>query len=185
LIRSLRVLLPRQLYVHLSPGVEQAFSGSYHLESHGLHYKMALRHPAALNAIDTEHVIQLSTADRAEVEEFYRVSYPNNSFDPRMLETECYYGIRQQGKLVSIAGIHVYSPRYRVAALGNVTTHPNRRGQGLGRTVCASLSQALYATVDHIGLNVKADNTSAIACYKRLGFEIIAEYTEFTCTLQR
>ena len=34
-------------------------------------------------------------------------------------------------------------------------------------------------TVDHIGLNVKADNAPALACYRRLGFEVAAEYGEF------
>ncbi len=37
-----------------------------------------------------------------------------------------------------------------------------------------------YARVDLIGLNVKADNAPALACYSRLGFEIVAPYAEFT-----
>ena len=54
-----------------------------------------------------------------------------------MLETGKYFGIRREGILVSVAGIHVYSPEYDVAALGNITTHPDFRGQGLGRKVTA------------------------------------------------
>jgi ribosomal protein S18 acetylase RimI-like enzyme len=37
--------------------------------------------------------------------------------------------------------------------------------------------------VEHIGLNVKADNLSAIRCYRRLGFERAAVYQE--CLLER
>src|SRR5207249_10409817 len=96
-----------------------------------------------------------------------------------------YYGIRHGTSLVSAAGIHVYSPQYKVATLGNVTTHPDYRGQGLGTAVCAKLCQALLQTVEHIGLNVKADNTSAIASYMRLGFEHIASYEELSCSLKQ
>jgi hypothetical protein len=34
--------------------------------------------------------------------------------------------------------------------------------------------------VDHVGLNVKADNDAAMACYRKLGFEVITPYGEFT-----
>src|SRR5438093_529591 len=93
-----------------------------------------------------------------------RSSWPiavgRNWFDPRMLETGHYYGIRQDGTLLSIAGVHVYSPRYRVAALGNITTRPAARGHGLATLVTAKLCQELLRSVDEIGLNVRADNAS-------------------------
>ncbi|MFL5704574.1 MAG: GNAT family N-acetyltransferase [Ktedonobacteraceae bacterium] len=123
----------------------------------------------------------MTVADLDELETFYADSYPGNWFDPRMLETGCYYGLRRNKQLASVAGIHVYSPRYKVAVLGNVTTHPDYRGQGLATAVCAKLCQALLRTVDYVGLNVKTDNLSAIKCYERLGFAPIATYEEFEC----
>jgi len=42
----------------------------------------------------------------------------------------------------------------------------------------------LLREVDHVGLNVKADNASAIASYVRLGFERIAAYEEFSLKLK-
>ena len=101
-----------------------------------------------------------------------------------MLETGRYYGIRNGRTILSVAGIHVYSPRYRVAVVGNVTTHPDYRGRGLGTAVCARLCKELLQEVDHVGLNVKADNASAIASYMRLGFERIAAYEEFSLKLK-
>jgi len=65
-----------------------------------------------------------------------------------------------------------------VGVVGNVTTHPAYRGKGLGTAVCARLCLELLRTVEHIGLNVKADNAPAIASYKRLGFEVVGEYEE-------
>jgi predicted GNAT family acetyltransferase len=139
---------------------------------------MALRDRSRLDSIDASEVAQLRTEHLAEVEAFYRASYPGNWFDPRMLETGQYYGLRRNGTLASVAGIHVYSPSERVAAIGNVATDPALRGRGLARAVCARLVNELLKTVDHVGLNVKADNAAAIAAYERLGFEIIASYEE-------
>jgi len=43
----------------------------------------------------------------------------------------------------------------------------------------------LLPTVETIGLNVKADNTSAICCYTKLGFEMIAAFKEYSLLLNR
>lgn len=180
-MRSLMRLLPRQVYAHLSPDLLPIVAEEYHVEQHGLHYKMALTQPERLREVDGSAAVALSTADLDAIKELYAASYPGNWFDPRMLETGQYYGVWRGDRLVSVAGIHVYSQAYRVAALGNVTTLPELRGQGLGTIVCAKLCQALLAAVDHIGLNVKADNLSALASYRKLGFEPIAEYEE--CSL--
>jgi ribosomal protein S18 acetylase RimI-like enzyme len=179
LLQSISPLLPKRFYAHLSGDRASIFADDYYIQPHGLHYKMALIYKDRVDAIDTSTVDPLTVSDLPELKAFYRVSYPGNSFDPRMLETGYYYAIRQDGDILSVAGVHVYSQRYKVAALGNVTTHPNFRGQGLGTAVCAKLCQDLLRTIDHIGLNVKADNASAITSYRKLGFEIIAEYSEY------
>jgi predicted GNAT family acetyltransferase len=96
-----------------------------------------------------------------------------------MLDTHQYFGIRSGGQLVSAGGIHVYSPVYGVAALGNIATHPTHRGKGYGKAVTARVCQSVAKAVKEIGLNVKADNQPAITCYERLGFKTIAVYGEF------
>ncbi len=183
-LRSIMHLLPRRIYAHLSPELLLVFAEQYAIEEHGLHYKLALTEPTRLTEIDTWEVVPLSPGDLDDLTALYQASYPGNWFDPRMLETEHYFGIRRSGTLISVAGVHVYSRHYRVATLGNVTTHPAFRGQGLGTAVCAKLCQVLLETVDHIGLNVKADNASALAAYRRLGFERIAEYAECALNLK-
>ena len=97
-----------------------------------------------------------------------------------MLKTGQYIGYRVDGRLLSVGGVHVYSPTYRVAALGNITTHPDFRNQGLGRAVTAKLCISLREKVDVIGLNVKQDNRSALRVYQSLGFNISVEYGEFS-----
>src|SRR5262249_21249929 len=110
---------------------------------------------------------------------------PANWFVPRMLETGFYFGMRLSGTLVSVAGVHVYSQEYKVAALGNITTRPEVRGQGLATAATARLCQELLrAGIDCIGLNVNADNRSAVACYRKLGFQRWADYGEYTLELK-
>jgi RimJ/RimL family protein N-acetyltransferase len=178
LLESIRHLLPRRFYSHLGPNLADVLP-EYSANSHGLHDKMALIDHSRLQQFDTTDVVQLKPSDLAEVQEFYRSSYPGNWFDARMLETGQCYGYREQGQLLSAAGVHVYSATQRVAALGNITTHPAARGRGLATRVTARLCQELRTTVEQIGLNVLSDNLAAINCYRRLGFERIGQYEEF------
>ena len=179
LLVSIQHLLPNRFYAHLSPDVEKVLVSRFQLSPRGLHYKMGLKDKTPLSQVDTSKVIRLAVEDLDDILQFYAESYPGNWFDPRMLETGQYFGIREGNQLVSAAGIHVYSEVYRVAALGNITTHPNYRGQGYGRAATARLCQSLAERVDTIGLNVKADNQTAISLYKTLGFEIVASYNEY------
>lgn len=183
LISSIMHLLPPKFYAHVSPGVEESLD-MYHLKSNGLHFKMALTKRELLNTVDTSRVAQLLKEDLQEIETFYEKSYPDNFFDARMLETTMYYGIRTPLGLASVAGIHVYSKRYKVAALGNITTHPDFRRKGYATAVTAHLCTALLETVDHVGLNVKAANEAAIQCYKNLGFEVVNHYEEYIVELK-
>ncbi len=175
----IRNQLPAKFYSHLSIGLEKYLKKSFYLESHLKHYKMALKNSAKLENIDCSKTILLSAKNLNEIQNLYKTSYPGNWFDPKMLETGQYFGLKVRNNLVSIAGIHVFSPKYNVAALGNITTHPDFRGKGFGKIVTARLCQNLLKTVGFIGLNVAEDNSPAISVYKKLGFEIVSSYEEF------
>jgi ribosomal protein S18 acetylase RimI-like enzyme len=179
LLREIVPLLPQVFYAHLSPGVEAALNRTHRLRSYDLHYKMVLRDPSRVEQIDCSTVARLTLEDRDALIRLYDESYPENWFDPRMLATRQYFGLRVNGRLVSVAGIHVYSEQYRVAAVGNVVTHPDHRSRGYATLVTARLCQSLLETVELIGLNVKADNVPAVVCYRRLAFEIVAPFSEF------
>jgi ribosomal protein S18 acetylase RimI-like enzyme len=186
LLRELTPQLPSRVYAHLSDGAVETLAQRYQSRSHGVHLRMALTDPAQLAEQNFTGIEQLSPADLPEIRKLYQTAYPGNWFEPRMLETGCYFGIRlsrkdgpDSGQLVSIAGVHVYSASYRVAALGNVATLPEFRGQGLAARVCARLCRHLLETTEHVGLNVRHDNAAAIACYQRLGFSRVAVFEEF------
>lgn len=183
LLNHLLPILPRHVYTHLSLGLEEILERAFQLESAGIHYKMILNDPARLRDFHPEGV-RLNLEHISEVAALYEASYPGHAFDPRLLETGQFFGLWREGQLVSIAGIHVYSPTYRVAAIGNVTTHPDYRNRGLGKSVVAALSLSLFETVDHIGLNVKRDNLAAVHSYQQLGFGILDSYHEIMATFR-
>ncbi|MGE5185443.1 MAG: GNAT family N-acetyltransferase [Acidobacteriota bacterium] len=175
LLAELRDVLPARVYAHLSPGLVARLAPRFADEPHGEFLKMILADPAAVPAAAAT---RLGPADRDELVAFYAHAYPANWFDPRMLETGQYFAIREGGAIVAAGGIHVYSPAERVAALGNIAVAPAARGRGLARRVTAAVCRSLLRDCDHVGLNVRADNAAAIACYTRLGFAHHAPYEE-------
>lgn len=182
LLAEVAPLLPEKFHAHLSPGVENVFRNGYCVDPHGTFARMGLRDRLPVRQFDGARVVPLTNVNLPEMLDFYARSYPGNWFDERMVETGCYFGLREEGRLVCIAGVHTYSSRYRVAALGNIVTHPAHRNQGHATCATAKLCQVLLDEVDHIGLNVKVDNEAAITCYRKLGFEIVAPYGEFNIT---
>ncbi len=179
LAEALALRLPARFYAHLSPGLGEVLRRRHRAEPRGSHLRMALTDPGAAERVDSSDVVRLAPSDAEELLDLYRDSYPGNWFDPRMLETGFYLGVREARRLVAVAGVHVYSKRHAVAALGNITTHPDFRGRGLALRTTARLCLDLRPTARHVGLNVKEDNAAAIACYERLGFERIARYEEW------
>jgi RimJ/RimL family protein N-acetyltransferase len=178
LLRSILHILPDRFHAHLSPGVGEVFRGRYEMETCEKHYKMVLNNDLLPDNMDWEQVIRLTDKDLNQMHQLYEEAYPDNWFDPRMLQTGQYFGIKIDNKLVSAAGIHVYSKQYKVAALGNIVTHPDYRGRDFAKSATVRLCRSLSENVEHIGLNVKADNAAAIALYNKLGFEITDPYYE-------
>jgi len=172
--------LPDPFYAHLSPGVEETFKADHVITDYGTHYKMSLVEPRVRQEASQGKAHRLDISHLPELRDLYQQSYTENAFDPAMLTTGKYYGCRSKGMLISAAGVHVYSSRYRVAAIGNITTHPDHRNRGFARLVTSALCRDLLDEVNHIGLNVKADNEPALHLYQSLGFEISCKYGEFS-----
>jgi ribosomal protein S18 acetylase RimI-like enzyme len=180
LLRAIAPGLPGRAYAHLSHGLVDALAPSLLPTGTPVrHLKLDLVEPQRLGAVTSDGTVALSASDLAEVAAFYERAYPDTWFQARMLETGRYVGIRREGELVCVAGVHVWSPRWRVACLGNVATLPVARGTGLATTACAQLCRVLLADgIDVVSLNVRADNAAAIRTYEKLGFAHAADYVE-------
>ena len=185
LLQSILHLLPGRFHAHLSPGLSEVFDERGSLECDKKYYKMALTDKSRLADVDCSQVVHLTADDLDDMLRLYEEAYPGNWFNPRMLDTGQYFGIRRKSRLVSVAGVHVCSRDYKVASLGNVVTHPDHRGKGLAKAAAARLCQSLTESIDHVGLNVKADNTAALSMYERLGFEKVSAYYECMISMHR
>ncbi len=179
LLHALMPVLPYRFYAHLSPGLAPVFNTMAVKEFHGSYLKMGLIDTSAVMSEDTSGTCELGIRDAEELVEFYKKSYPENWFDSRILETGRYYGLRDKGELIGTAGVHVFSKRYQVAALGSIAVMPSNRNRGYGKRVTARTCQSLLEDISHIGLNVRSDNKHALSCYNRLGFKPIGEYEEY------
>jgi ribosomal protein S18 acetylase RimI-like enzyme len=187
-LRLLKPYLPSKFFSHFSSNFASELSNSFKAESHGLYMKMSIENlqQAKENAEklhEQNPSVRLSSEDIESVNAFYKEAYPENWFDPRMLQTGQFFGIWDEcsspRRLTVIAGVHVFSPEYNVVALGNIATHPSYRRQGRARLAIAALvKSSIEAGISQIGLNVKADNTAAIEMYRRLGFVEIDYYEE-------
>jgi ribosomal protein S18 acetylase RimI-like enzyme len=184
LLGSIAQGLPASLYAHLSPGLVDALAPTLVPATEPVaHRKLGLADPARLDDHDADDVELLGPSDLHEVEGFYARAYPGGWFHARMLETGRYVGIRRADALACVAGVHVWSPAWRVATLGNVATLPSARGQGLATAACARLCRVLLEDgIDVVSLNVRADNDAAIRAYEKLGFAHAADYVEVVLT---
>lgn len=178
LFQNIADKLPARFYAHLSYGVFDKVKNMYNNQFHGQHYKMNLIDWQIIESYESFEVEQMTPENLDELLEFYAEAYPGNWFDSRMLSTNHYYAVRKDHRIASVAGVHVYSADYKVAALGNIATHPDYRGMGLGYQTTAFCCKNLVQTVTTIGLNVSQTNPAAISLYKKLGFEIAANYEE-------
>ena len=182
LLGSVAHALPRRYIGHLSAGLTASL-GPARAEPLGPHWKMGLPPSAPLErAAAGDAIVQLMPEDAGAAVEFYAESYPDSYFEPVNLVRGPYFAIRDHHGIAAIAGVHAYSPATRVASLGNIATRPDARGRGYARRVTAALCARLRAEIDVIGLNVRADNAAAIACYRAIGFEQFAAYDEWRIT---
>jgi len=177
LLERIKSILPNKFYAHLSPGLVEVFGVENIIQHFGVNYKMALA--GNVKNVEDENIRRLNLNDLPIIKKFYFSSYPSNWFDSRMLETNKYFGYFKANELIGVAGIHVFSSEYKVAALGNIATNPKYRGQQICYKLTSVLCNDLInSDVSSIGLNVRSDNQSAIYCYQKIGFEIIGKYEE-------
>ncbi len=176
LLHEIKPLLPGRFYAHLGEGFADVFGRGNIIEHYGLNYKMVLHRN--VNFSGDPNIRRLGAGDLSRLLKLYSIAYPHNWFDSRMLESGKYFGYFLNDELAGVSGIHVYSAKYRVAALGNITTHPAYRQQGIGHKITAALCADLQQSVSIVGLNVRSDNEHAIRLYQNLGFTIEGKYEE-------
>lgn len=101
------------------------------------------------------------------------------AFSPTQVAQGVFYGVLAADQLVAVAGTHLVSPAYGVAAVGNVFTHPDHRGRGYGTaTTGAVVAELLQRGIRDIVINVSQENAVAVRIYERLGFKRYCPFLE-------
>lgn len=175
--RELLAILPATSgYLNLKPEQLKAAQGIYAFR-HRHHMQRMLLEDLKPRAGATE---LLTIRNSREVEQLYAAGDGGGiAFAPFQIDTGFFRGIRRNGELVAVAGVHAASREESVAGVGNIFVRPDCRGQGLAQTVTSAVVVALKeAGILTIGLNVEDTNAPAIRAYDRIGFRMHFDYYE-------
>ena len=142
-------------------------------------WRMSLAPGALSLPAGVEAARRLTPADVPALQRLYAARDYFAPFSPSMVEHGVYVGVWRDGRLIAAAGTHVVARQSRVAAIGNVYTVPEARGQGLARVTTAAVARQLLADgCRRVILNVAAENAAAIAAYRRVGFAKARDFWE-------
>jgi ribosomal protein S18 acetylase RimI-like enzyme len=112
-------------------------------------------------------VVDLGESDVAEMMGLAELTKPG-PFRARTREMGDYFGIRQNGKLVAMAGERLRVPGH--TEISAVCTHPDYLGRGYAATLVTLLMRRIFERGEKPFLHVRPDNQRAVSLYERLGF---------------
>ena len=121
--------------------------------------------PATLTA--RPPIVALGDSDSPEMLELTALTKPG-PFGPRTHELGYFFGIRDGGKLVAMAGERLKVPGY--TEVSAVCTHPDHLGKGYAAALMTEVMRSISERGEKPFLHVRSDNSRAITIYERLGF---------------
>jgi predicted GNAT family acetyltransferase len=117
----------------------------------------------ALGDADAEEMLALATL--TEPGPFFRRTHQLGDF----------VGVRQNGKLVAMAGERLKPAGF--IEISGVCTHPDHRGRGYAGGLMRIVARRILARGETPFLHVLASNSAAIVLYESLGFSFRAAFT--------
>ena len=124
---------------------------------------------AASAADDAPDIVLLRSDDAADMLELTQATKPG-PFCKRTHEMGRYIGIRNQGRLIAMAGERM-RPEGHVE-ISAVCVDPAWRGKGIAARLIKRLQASIQERGDTPFLHVLGSNQNAIALYERLGFTL-------------
>ena len=119
------------------------------------------------NKGEPQEIEQLGPDDAHAALELALLTNPG-PFGPRTLELGDYFGVFEEGRLISMAGERMFSPPFR--EISGVCTHPSAQGRGLARKLMCHLIQRAVERGETPFLHVRGANEVACGLYRRMGF---------------
>lgn len=113
--------------------------------------------------------VRLSMKDAEQLKELYRLSgIP--AWTPNAMNLGPFYGIvEDDGKIVSVAGIHYVTPYG--TEIGNIATHPEYLRKGYAATCVKAVVEDVLEISELAILHYFAENTPAQSLYEKMGFK--------------
>lgn len=181
----LATLREPKLLIQIRPELLPVVAERYQITRNLAMLRMELD-PAAFRPVRTGNARRLRFTDQQALYTLFDDGVSRGEspdfFYPEMVETGVFYGAEDaDGKLAAVAGTHLVSYGEKAAAIGNVYTRRDSRGQGLARlTTSRVVEHLLEAGVRTVALNVKEKNGAAIHAYETLGFKVHCPFIEGT-----
>jgi GNAT superfamily N-acetyltransferase len=171
-----------EMYLSVRPEILPLIKARYRIQDEEAMWRM-VREPAEHRPPPPDGVVRLSPADLDTLQRLYADGQSTGEapdfFAASMLARGVFFGIREGEALIAAAGTHVVSPSEGVAAIGNVYTRRDRRGQGLAARVLGAVTAELVSVgLRTLALNVSQKNEAAIRVYERLGFSRYCPFYE-------
>jgi predicted GNAT family acetyltransferase len=116
---------------------------------------------------DDLDIVELSDAGAPEMRALAELTQPG-PFHGRTHELGGFVGVRENGRLVAMAGERLKVPGF--TEISAVCTHPDARGRGLAAALMRRVAAGIAVRGEQMFLHVYPHNTGAIALYERLGF---------------
>ena len=171
---------PRQAFVTCEPEHVDTVLTTHNVWRPQTMLRMQLSPEAFTPPPDHPAVRRLIEADSFELNRLYNEE--SSRYTGRQIVEGVYFGAYHRGWLVAAAGTHIYSKREGVGVIGNVFTHQDFRGRGLGTAVTAAVAAHLLQSCDLIVLNVDPANRTARHVYEQLGFHDTSRLVEAMAT---
>jgi len=165
--------LPAAVYLSVLPEHLPAVERRCDVQVRRVMVRMALGRDVVLSPA-AQPLIRLDAGDVPRIEALIAHGGPfvPDGFAPYQVADGYFCGVEDgAGGLAAVGGTHVLNREEGVAAIGNVYTRPDCRGQGYARAITTEIvSQLRAAGLPLIVLNVNSENTIARKLYDSLGF---------------
>lgn len=154
-----RLLIVQAGDIRLPPGLREVQSSSL----------VQMMADTSFPRISDPRIKPLGPADAADMLELATLTKPG-PFSLRAQSFGRFWGIRIDGRLAAMSGERLKQPGF--TELSGVCTHPDVRGQGLGRLMSLFAAGEISAMGEVPYLHAYATNTTAIGLYERIGFSL-------------
>jgi ribosomal protein S18 acetylase RimI-like enzyme len=121
-----------------------------------------------MTGVEDPEAVVLTETDVPEILDLVERAQPG-PFRKRTIALGRYLGIRENGRLIAMAGERFRLPGW--TEVSAVCTDPQHQGHGLGARLTLAVAAGILGRGELPFLHAAADNERALRLYERLGFE--------------